>query len=89
MAHFKKEKKMNHQKLECYKRTIQVAKALQAVMPTWPPGTSALQDQARRAVDSSVLNLVEGNGRRTTKDRRCFFTRANAVVLPGDHKNWI
>ena len=29
---------------------------------------------------SSILNLVEGNGRRTQKDRACFFNRATASL---------
>ena len=43
-------------------------------------GSAEIWDQLRRALSSAVLNLVEGNGRRTTKDRKCFFNRATASL---------
>lgn len=71
---------MNHQKLECYKRLLKLVSDLQADMPNWPRGTFDLKDQLRRALNSAVLNLVEGNGRYGVKDRKCFFNRATASL---------
>ena len=71
---------MNHQKLECYQRLLQVVKDVQAVMPAWPRGETEVKDQLKRALTSAVLNLVEGNGRKTAKDRKCFFNRATASL---------
>lgn len=71
---------MNHTKLHSYRRMILMMKALQARMPKWTAGMAQLKDQAERAMTSSILNLVEGNGRRTKKDRACFFNRATASL---------
>ena len=71
---------MNHTKLHSYQRMILMMKALQARMPKWMAGTAELRDQLERAMTSSILNLVEGNGRRTPKDRACFFNRSTASL---------
>ena len=64
---------MNHEKLDCYQRLIQWIKEVQKEMPTFPRGYSELSDQLKRALISSVCNLVEGNGRTHTKERKRFF----------------
>jgi four helix bundle protein len=71
---------MNHQKLECYQRMLRTVKEMQTVMPNLAGGTADLEDQLKRALNSAILNTVEGNGRRTPKDRRCFFNRATASL---------
>ena len=71
---------MNHQKLNCYQRLIRLVKEMQTHMPSWPRGYSDLQDQIKRAIISAVLNLVEGNGRWTPKDRRRFFVMSAASI---------
>jgi four helix bundle protein len=40
---------------------------------TWPAGSAYLIDQLKRALSSVILNIAEGNGRRSFKDRRRFF----------------
>src|SRR3989338_11034984 len=72
--------KMNHQKLECYQRMLRMVKEVQVLMPNLARGTAEIEDQLKRALNSAVLNTVEGNGRRTPKDRRCFFNRATASL---------
>ena len=54
-------------------------KALQGRMPKWRLAAGA-KDQMERAKSSSILNLVEGNGRRTRKDRQCFFNRSTSSL---------
>ena len=71
---------MNHQKLECYQRMLRMVKEVQVLMPNLARGTAEIEDQLKRALNSAVLNTVEGNGRRTPKDRRCFFNRATASL---------
>ena len=71
---------MNHQKLQCYQKLIKVVKDVQTYMPSAPRGQAELFDQLKRAMSSSVLNLVEGNGRLTPKDRRRFFIISAASV---------
>jgi len=71
---------MNHQRLECYQRMLRAVKDVQVLMPNLARGTAETQDQLKRALNSAVLNTVEGNGRRTPKDRKCFFNRATASL---------
>ena len=71
---------MNHQKLNCYQKLIRLVQGVQTQMPHWPTGLGFLKDQVRRAMSSSVLNLVEGNGRESPKDRRRFFVTSAASV---------
>jgi len=71
---------VNHTKLHSYQRMVLMMKALQGRMPKWTAGMAELKDQMERAMMSSMLNLVEGNGRRTSKDRQCFFNRSTASL---------
>ncbi len=40
---------------------------------SWPTGTAYLVDQLKCALSSVILNISEGNGRRSVKERRRFF----------------
>lgn len=65
---------MNHEKLMCYRRLIEVADRIGRLVKGWPRGHSYLADQIQRAIASAVLNLAEGNGKQgAPKDRRRFF----------------
>ena len=75
---------MNHQKLHCYLRLVRLVEALQRHMPQWPRGYGALADQLRRASISGVLNLVEGNGRESPRDRRRFFVTSTSSLAEVD-----
>jgi four helix bundle protein len=69
-----KEDQMNHEKLICYRRLIEVADRIGRLVNGWPRGHSYLADQIQRAIASSVLNLAEGNGKQgVPKERRRFF----------------
>lgn len=64
---------MNHHKLKCYEMLLKVAKAVPSLVWKLPRGEGYLSDQFKRAIASSILNLAEGNGRSSTKDRNRFF----------------
>ena len=64
---------MNHQKLICYHRLLEIAKMVPTLLSTFPRGTYYLEDQLKRALSSAMLNLSEGNGRSSIKERNRFF----------------
>jgi four helix bundle protein len=64
---------MNHHRLDCYKLLLDVAKRMPGLVVRLPKGTAYLEDQLKRALSSAILNLTEGNGRRSLKERRRFF----------------
>ncbi len=71
---------MLHEKLECYRRSVGLAEELSKEGARWPRGMGYLLDQQRRAMASVVLNLAEGNARRSQPERRRFFEIARASV---------
>lgn len=68
----------NHQRLKCYQLALEVAKRMPNLVAHWPSGSGYLQDQLKRAICSVLLNIAEGNGRISPKDRRRFFDIARA-----------
>ncbi len=69
---------MLHEKLECYRRAVVMAEELSKESARWPRGLGYLVDQQRRAMASVVLNLAEGNARKSNVERRRFFEIARA-----------
>ena len=70
---------LNHQRLECYQKGVRLVKDLANLMPNWP-GRAQLKDQAERAAISAVLNLAEGAGKITPKDRRKYFAISRGSI---------
>ena len=65
---------MNHEKLECPQQLDIAAEEVARKVSRWPRGHATLIDQRRRAMVSAVLNLAEGNGKRSSViERRRFF----------------
>ncbi len=64
---------LNHERLKVYEFTLEVAKKVPDMLTGFPLGSAYLADQLKRAVSSILLNLAEGNGRRSLKERRRFF----------------
>jgi four helix bundle protein len=62
-----------NQRLNCYNLLVDVAKAMPDLIHHLPRGESYLVDQLKRALASSILNLAEGNGRYSVKERNRFF----------------
>ena len=69
---------MLHEKLECYRRSVELAEGLSKESARWPRGLGYLADQLRRAMASVILNIAEGNARRGAVERRRFFEIARA-----------
>jgi len=67
-----------HEKLHCYQRARDLLTELGYELKGWPQGYGFLADQLKRASSSILLNLAEGNHRRTRKERRRFFNIAQA-----------
>ena len=67
-----------HEKLGCYRQSVELAGTLSKEGATWPKGYGYLLDQLRRAMASVVLNIAEGNARRSSAERRRFFEVARA-----------
>lgn len=71
---------MLHEKLDVYRQSVEVAADLSKEGAKWPKGYGYLLDQVRRAMASVVLNLAEGNARRSMTERRRFFEVSRASV---------
>ncbi len=71
---------MNHQKLKCYCLLLGVARKLPTLIKMMPKGNYFLEDQLKRALGSAILNLSEGNSRRSLKERNRFFDISLASI---------
>lgn len=71
---------MNHQRLKCYGLLLDVAKRVPGLIGGLPRGHSYLVDQLNRALTSAILNLSEGNGRRSRRERARFFDISLASI---------
>ncbi len=71
---------MNHQRLHCYQRLLCVARTVPSLLANIPAGYADLQDQLKRALTSAILNLAEGNGRRSWKEKNRFFDISIASI---------
>ena len=71
---------MLHEKLECYRKSVNLAEELCKEVAKWPRGVSYLSDQLKRAMASVVLNLAEGNARSSKPERRRFFEISRASL---------
>ena len=59
--------------LEVYQKAVAFAIEISSITDNFPKGTYYLVDQINRAAISISLNIAEGNGRFTQKDRNNFF----------------
>lgn len=71
---------MNHQKLRCYEVLLDTAKRVPGIVNRMPRGHNYIIDQLRRALSSGILNLSEGNGRTSVKERARFFDISLASI---------
>lgn len=71
---------MNHNRLKCYGILMDVARKVPDLVAQLPRGEGYLVDQLKRALASAILNLSEGNGRRSQKERARFFDISLASI---------
>ena len=70
----------HHEKLTVYQRSLQFAGWSQVLIDSLTKKTST-RDQLERAGDSIALNIAEGNGKFSQKDRERFFQIAHGSAL--------
>ena len=70
----------DHEKLRVYQDALGFIKWLQPVLDSMPKGL-AVCDQMDRASTSILLNIAEGNGKFTERDRCKFFDNARGSAL--------
>jgi four helix bundle protein len=70
----------NHEKLHVYQEAIAFVAWWAEIRPRCSGGAN-VQDQMDRASTSMPLNIAEGNGRFTTRDRSHYFRVASASAL--------
>ena len=70
----------HHEKLTVYRRSLQFASWSQVLIDSLTKKSST-RDQLERAGDSIALNIAEGNGKFSQKDRARFFQIAHGSAL--------
>jgi|SRR5664279_3857933 len=70
----------HHEKLIVYQRTLEFAAWSQILIDSFTNKTST-RDHLERAGDSIALNIAEGNGKFSLKDRARFFQMAHGSAL--------
>jgi len=70
----------HHEKLKVYQRALEFAAWSQILIDSLAKKTST-RDQLERAGDSIALNIAEGNGKFSLKDRARFFQIAHGSAL--------
>ena len=63
----------NFEKLEVYRRSLDLAKLLSVIAGKFPYKFSRVRDQLVGAVISIPLNIAEGSGRKSIKEKRNFY----------------
>ena len=71
---------MNHNRLRCYGVLLNLARRMPSLIRSLPRGNAYLEDQLKRALSSAILNLSEGNSRRSVKERNRFFEISMASI---------
>jgi len=70
----------HHEKLTVYQRALEFAGGSQDLIDS-PTEKTSTRDQLARAGDSIALNIAEGNGKFSQKDRARFFQIARGSAL--------
>jgi four helix bundle protein len=67
---------LDHQKLDVYKRALELLDELDAIQTALPAARAHLRDQLDRASTSIVLNIAEGAGEYSLPDKQRFYRMA-------------
>jgi four helix bundle protein len=65
--------KLRHEDLDVYQVAIKFLALSSQILDRYPRGLTALRDQLRKASLSIPLNIAEGYGKRSPKDRARFY----------------
>jgi four helix bundle protein len=72
---------LDHEKLDVYQCALRFATVAFRILQNVPRGHSELADQLRRATVSIPLNIAEGAGKPTNKDRSRFHAIARGSAM--------
>ena len=70
-----------HERFKAYQLSIEFVKIALQLLDQIPKGNRNLQDQFKRAAISIPLNLAEGSGKTTNKDKLKFYAIARGSVM--------
>lgn len=71
----------DHEKLTVYQKSIEFVAFVAALLPRLQSPFGNIRDQLLRSSQSIVLNIAEGNGKRSPADRRRFFEIARGSAM--------
>jgi four helix bundle protein len=66
----------DHERLEVYQLALELIPLAETLVSQLPPGRAYLVDQLRRAALSVVLNIAEGSGEFSARDKARFYRMA-------------
>lgn len=72
---------LDHERLDVYQCAIRFVTAVLKVLAQMPKGQAQLADQLRRAAFSIPLNIAEGAGKVTSRDRSRFHAIARGSAM--------
>ena len=70
-----------HEKFIAYQHSIKFVSIITPLLTNLPKGNSHLIDQLKRASISIPLNIAEGSGKTTKKDKRRFYSIARGSTM--------
>jgi four helix bundle protein len=70
-----------HEKLHAYQAALRFGEHVYTVCQRKGGIRASLKDQLERATESIVLNIAEGNGKKSAAERRRFFESARASAF--------
>lgn len=63
----------DHERLDAYQRALELLDLVDRIVEQMPAGRAHLKDQLDRAATSVVLNIAEGAGEFSPRDKRRFY----------------
>ena len=70
-----------HEKFKAYQLSLEFIKISFSLINKIPKGNSAIKDQLKRASLSIPLNIAEGTGKRTKKEKDYFYSVARGSAM--------
>ena len=72
---------LDHERLDVYQASIEFLALSHRVLGALPRGHATIADQLRRAALSVPVNIGEGTGKRTPKDRARFYAYSRGSAM--------